>query len=499
MNRHKEKYGLFLILVTILTFITIFLVGFTTWMVYNFGDVSFEQYFFSITAPTAGTPTSFYIQIAMAIGVILLVTLIVVLVYYLVLKKVKLKSSIKKIGILMLTFAILLSSLFYMNANLKIAAYFFAETTSFFEDHYVKPNSEIISFPKQKKNLIYIYLESFEATYFSKALGGAADTNLMPNLTALINEDRAVSFSDRDGMGGGIQAPETGYSIAGMFAQQSGLPFKVPVKGNDYGTKYEFATGAITLGDILKQEGYNLQFLVGADGTFAGVNNFYQTHGDFEILDVKVAKEQGKIPQDYLQWWGFEDRKLFQFSREKLETISQQDQPFAMVIEADDSHFPDGYTDAACPKDHAEPYENSISCVDSMVGEFINYLKQQPYYDDTVIVVHGDHLSMEQEYFKTIDPNYERRTFNAYLNLDQAKVAGAKDKNRQFNSMDVFPTLLSAMNVDIAGNRLGLGTDLFSARPTLYEQYGTDWVNAELAKKSPYFFETFLYNKTKYE
>ncbi|TLG77109.1 sulfatase-like hydrolase/transferase [Culicoidibacter larvae] len=499
MNNNKDKHRLFLILITILTFVTIFVVGFTTWMVYNFGDVSFEQYFFSITAPTAGTPTSFYIQIAMAIGVILLVTLIVVFIYYLILKKVKLKSSVKKLSILLITGALLFSSLFYMNANLKIATYFFAETTTFFEDNYVKPSSDIITFPKQKKNLIYIYLESFEATYFSKELGGAVDINLMPNLTALINEPGAVSFSGGELMGGGIQAPETGYSIAGMFAQQSGLPFKVPVKGNDYGTKYEFATGAITLGDILKQEGYNLQFLVGADGTFAGVNNFYQTHGDFEILDVKVAKDEGKIPQEYLVWWGFEDRKLFEFSREKLEAITQQDQPFAMVIEADDSHFPDGYTDEACPKDRTEPYENSISCVDSMVGEFINYLKQQPYYEDTVIVLHGDHLSMEQEYFKTLDPNYERRTFNAYLNLDQTKVAGVKNKDRLFNSMDVFPTVLSAMNVDIKGNRLGLGTDLFSGQQTLYEKFGTDFVNAELAKKSPYFFETFLYSKTKYE
>ena len=493
----------FLLGIGIILFVAVFLFGFTTWMVGNFGDVSFEQYYFSITAPTSGTPLSFYIKIGLAVGVIILTATILTYLCALVLRKSttdRLKG--RKIFLLGLAGLLCVSSLIYTNARLKIAKYFLAEETTFYEDNYVKPTSNILRFPEKKKNLIYIYLESYEATYFSEALGGFGNGNFLPNLTALLEEPRTVSFSHTDKYGGALPAPETGYSIAAMFAQQSGLPFKVAVDGNTYGTKYEFVPGAITLGDILAAEAYNREFLVGADGAFAGVNNFYQTHGDFNILDYNIAKEKGLIPENYFVWWGFEDSKLFEFSRNTLDTLAQDDKPFALILEADDSHFPDGYTDASClGPTFKEPYESSIACVDKMVTDFVKYVQAQPYYQDTVIVIQGDHLSMEQNYFKNIDidPNYQRTTFNAYINVDETLAQTARMKNRQFYVMDTFPTILGALNVEIAGDRLGLGTNLFSETPTLYEEKGVDVVNAELAKRSRYFFDEFLFGRNKYE
>ena len=38
--------------------------------------------------------------------------------------------------------------------------------------------------------------------------------------------------------------------------------------------------------------------------------------------------------------------------------------------------------------------------------------------------------------------------------------------------MDLFPTTLSSMGVEIEGNKLGLGTDLFSNEETLMEKLG---------------------------
>ncbi|AMC94421.1 hypothetical protein AOC36_10690 [Erysipelothrix larvae] len=495
----REKYKLYTVISALVLLISIFIFGFTAWMVMNFGDVSFEQYYFSITSPTDGTPMSFYLKILQYVLLIIVVTILVSLVYVRILKKVKARMLIKKIGLGLVTLSIFAGSIVYMNTSLKISKYFFADKTTFFEENYVLPSSEILKFPQQKKNLIFIYVESYETTYLSKELGGNVDRNLIPNLTNIVNEKGSINFSNTDKLGGPFQAPETGYSIAAMYASQSGLPFKVPTNGNDYGNLYEFAPGTITLGDILKKEGYNTEFLVGADGVFAGVNNFYKTHGDFNILDLTIAKEKGLIPQDYSEWWGFEDKKLFEFSKQRLEEVSKLDDPFMMVIEADDSHFPDGYTDKSCPTDSTQPYENSISCVDGMVSDFIKYVQAQDYYEDTVIIVHGDHLSMEKNYFKTLDQNYLRTTFNAYINVDDALIKAAKNKNREMYIMDVFPTTLAAIGVDIKGDRLGLGTNLFSNVPTLYEYYGMDHVNEHLSNKSEYFFEEFLFSTKEYK
>ncbi len=43
---------------------------------------------------------------------------------------------------------------------------------------------------------------------------------------------------------------------------------------------------------------------------------------------------------------------------------------------------------------------------------------------------------------------------------------------RTYTTFDNFPTTLAAMGVTIEGNRLGLGTNLFSSEQTLSERYG---------------------------
>ncbi len=65
--------------------------------------------------------------------------------------------------------------------------------------------------------------------------------------------------------------------------------------------------GAIAIGDILETQGYNQTVMFGADADYGGLTTFYKTHDDFNIFDYKVAKEKELIPEDYFQWWGFED------------------------------------------------------------------------------------------------------------------------------------------------------------------------------------------------
>ena len=51
----------------------------------------------------------------------------------------------------------------------------------------------------------------------------------------------------------------------------------------------------------------------------------------------------------------------------------------------------------------------------------------------------------------------------------------------------MFPTTLSAIGVEIKGDRLGLGTDLFSKTKTLCEELGTkEYING-LERSSEYY------------
>ena len=57
---------------------------------------------------------------------------------------------------------------------------------------------------------------------------------------------------------------------------------------------------------------------------------------------------------------------------------------------------------------------------------------------------------------------------------------------REYSTLDAFPTTLAAMGCKIDGDRLGLGTNLYSGKPTILEQYGLSYVTEEIEKKSTF-------------
>ena len=57
--------------------------------------------------------------------------------------------------------------------------------------------------------------------------------------------------------------------------------------------------------------------------------------------------------------------------------------------------------------------------------------------------------------------------------------------------LDMFPTILSYMGFEIPGDRLGMGTDLFSRTPTLVEALGYDYLSTELQKQSVFYRDNF--------
>ena len=58
--------------------------------------------------------------------------------------------------------------------------------------------------------------------------------------------------------------------------------------------------------------------------------------------------------------------------------------------------------------------------------------------------------------------------------------------------MDLFPTTLAVLGVDIEGNRLGLGTNMFSDVPTLQERDGKELFDQESTQYSEYFERVYI-------
>ncbi|MCC8029881.1 MAG: LTA synthase family protein [Lachnospiraceae bacterium] len=353
--------------------------------------------------------------------------------------------------------------------------------SSFIDENYVDPSSVELTFPEEKRNLIYIYLESVEMTYADEANGGAFEENVIPELTQLALDNECFA-GDSGVLNGANVTTGASWTMGALFAQTSGLPLNISIGDNSMDTQDTFFASAVTLGDILDAEGYNQVFLIGSDATFGGRRLYFTEHGGYRIEDYDYAAEEGRIPEDYRVWWGYEDEKLFEFARDDLLELSQEDEPFNLTILTVDTHFEDGYVCDLCGDAFGDnQYANVMACSSSQVAEFVEWIQEQDFYEDTTIVISGDHLTMDSDFCEDVDSAYNRRVYTVYINAAAEPVS---ETARTYTTLDDFPTTLAAMGVGIDGNRLGLGVNLFSDCLTLAEEYGMDVIENAFNQKS---------------
>ena len=111
------------------------------------------------------------------------------------------------------------------------------------------------------------------------------------------NDDPLIlNFSNTNLLGGAEESYGTSWTVAAMIAQTSGVPLKLKV--DDYDSNSTKFSNIVTLGDILKDNGYNNYLMIGSDSEFGGRKAYFSTHG-YEISDYYTAIKEGKISSDY--------------------------------------------------------------------------------------------------------------------------------------------------------------------------------------------------------
>jgi len=501
----KTIYIVAMSLLILGTSLAILLLTATIWLLNTWDVVDFNQLLFHLVVPLGGTDPAFIWSFVWQ--VIPFVLLPLILGTFILMKSLK-NDQMKKKNILAASFGVWVITMFvalnYAWFALDIGTFVAnqRDASTFIVDHYVDPRSVEITFPEQPRNLIYIYLESVETTFMSVEEGGSFEVNLIPELTYLAQQH--VSFSGTDLIGGGFSTFGTTWTMGGMFAQTSGLPLILPLSNVNAMDRQEvFMPEIMTLGGILEEQGYRQVVMMGSDATFGGRRNYFTQHGNYEIWDLHTARELGRIPPDYFVFWGFEDELLFEFAQDKLTELGEGDQPFNFTMLTVDTHFEDGFVSEICEQfdEFSEQKANVLACSSWQVYEFVRWIQAQPWYYNTTIVIVADHLTMQTmgssfwEYTSTyaaaaadlsLHSPY-RTVYNVIINPAREPMI---TNGRPWSTLDMFPTTLSSLGVNIEGDRLGLGVNLFSDQETLVSQFGIEYLNQELQRRS-LFFENF--------
>ena len=494
LPKKDKKYIFSRILLTCLMFVGFLAFFSALWYHFVYGDIGFDGLFFTLVAGMGGVQQG--LVISWALRGLLPTVLATVAAFFLLLfvpyKKGKNKEQreFKKIRTVALSLAVAVFISFFATAGGLANMYvwignLFVET-DIYEEEYVAPENANITFPEQKRNLIYIFLESMETTFFSQETGGANKDNCLPNLHKLASDN--INFSQNSSVGGGRDSEGASWTSAAMVSHTAGIPMRFPlsVKGKLDG---DILPSAVNLTEILEQQGYDQAVLFGSNAEYGGRKMFFEKRGMDRFYDIYTAYEDGIVPKDYWEWWGMEDIHLFEYAKKVLPKMASGSEPFSLTMLTADTHHVDGYKCKYCDDEFDEQYSNVLACSDRQVYEFVAWIQQQDFYENTTIIITGDHATMDYRYIvENTDTDYTRRIYNCFIN---SAVSGENSKNREFITCDMFPTTLAAMGCTIEGDRLGLGTNLFSGKETLTEKYGYEKLNRELSKRSEFYNTKF--------
>ena len=347
--------------------------------------------------------------------------------------------------------------------------------SKFYREYYVNPDTVKIQSQGEPRNLIVIFLESMEANFLKHT----------PEIATL--EKSSLNFAP-----GGGDVSGTTWTIAGITGKLCGIPLNMPMGIDEHHGKLPtYLPYAKCLMDVLADKGYVQLYAQGSSGEFTQKRTFWTKHGNVDIHDIEYYRSVGKIPEKYHEFWGFEDRKLYKFAKEELDSLARQGKPFAFYMLTVDTHQPFGYLDDSCKavlKDVGfevtddNRYPAALRCASMQVASFIEWIKEQPWFGNTVISVMGDHTVPMLSNKAGIAPTDSVYWTNFIIN--SAVDGEAYRRERSYSSLDMFPTLLESVGFELEGHSIGLGRSLYADKPTLLEIYDKPVLDSLLRERS---------------
>lgn len=415
-------------------------------------------------------------------------------------KKVKWPFQHKR-QICIFSCAILLLGLSYyalhkVDRELKVVDYVTAKQSKWFEEHYFHLDTSLKIDSKQ--NLIVIFLESVEQGYEDPRVYG---TNLIKELTDLQKE--GVSFR------GYKRTPGSYFSMDGFAAQLLGVPLLRTHEGlgfdmhakNDYSV---FLKNAPSIFNLLQNNGYETIAFLPNSREFTKKGNFLEVHGFTHVLSEESWLEKGfRLNDETRGRWGFSDEFLWTRLKEWLLNRTSPDQPFGILLETVDTHFPSGHVSDKYKEfnDDRDPFR----AASRMTADFIEWAKIQPWYKHTTIVIVGDHPW--QDFNNPFTNLYTKKSnnreiFNVILNSKRAQTGSVIYVDGGFSPMDMAPTILDSMGIRFTstnskrnttneGTRIGIGVSLFSTDQNLLSTLGSSQFIKEMNQPSDFYNRLF--------
>ncbi|MBS1655121.1 MAG: LTA synthase family protein, partial [Bacteroidetes bacterium] len=141
-----------------------------------------------------------------------------------------------------------------------------------------------------------------------------------------------------------------------------------------------------SLGNILKERGYDNRFYYGGEPEFANIKSYLLQSGYSHIISINDFSKKDRNSK-----WGAHDEVVM---NRIVSDFSQLKQPFFTTWLTLSSHEPFETTEPqpAFPgTDIKTKFLNSLHYTDGVLGAFVDQCKQQPWWQNTIMIIVADH------------------------------------------------------------------------------------------------------------
>lgn len=306
----------------------------------------------------------------------------------------------------------------------------------------------------ENRNIIVIQAESLQNFVINREVEGKKIT---PVLNKLINKDSIYFSQYHEQVGWGNTSDAEFISHNSFYPSTKIFSYKA-FEDNDF----------VGLPLILKEKGYSTIAFHGNEASFWNRDNIYESQG----LDTFVSLED--FQQDELIGIGLSDASLF---RQSIDYLKKQQRPFYSFYITLTSHYPfimeegDSYLDMQGKYEDTilEDYLETVHYLDREIGVFIDMLKKEGLYDNSIIVIYGDHQGLDMRNEETNDllssflgKVYEADEMSRVPLIIHIPNSGInKEVTTTGGQIDFFPTMANLLGIEIKPDKL-LGKDLLN-------------------------------------
>ena len=298
-----------------------------------------------------------------------------------------------------------------------------APAGSFKSDELPTLHRQIASVRRPKPlNLVIVLEESLGAGFVGK-LGGVPITPTLDRLA-----DEGIWFD---------QLYATGTrSVRGIEAVIAGFP---PTPALSVVKLSKSQKGFSTLASVLRQAGYQSEFVYGGESHFDNMRSFFLGNGFHTIVDRKSF-----IAPKFVGSWGVSDEDLFDKTQTRVQSLHDTGKPFFLLVFSSTNHTPFEFPDAPFEwvDQERQTVNNAVKYADYALGRFLDHAKTTNYWKDTLFLVVADHDT--RVYGDELVPVSKFHIPGVILGADVKPLR----VDSLASQIDLAPTLLSLLGVD---------------------------------------------------